>query len=172
MGRLIDDRGRILGKLSVIDLVVFLVIVAVVVFAVVRLTGGASSAVPVRITFGVEQVRQPTVDAIKTGQAVRNDAGTLLGTVKDLTVTPTREEFMTPDGQLRAFDSPVFKDIRIVVVGKAQISDSTLRIGSQPLRVGKKVTLVGMGFEVQTTILGVVWGDDALETSEASEARN
>ncbi len=63
----------------------------------------------------------------------------------------------TPDGELKAFESPVFSDVNVVVEGEAQLANSALRIGSVPMRVGKKVTLVGTGFEVQTVIMGVVW---------------
>jgi len=170
MGRLIDARGRILGKINVIDLVVFLVVVAVVVLAVVRLTGGTSASVPVRVTFAVEGVRQPTVDALNVGSVVQNEAGTVLGIVRDIVITPTREEFITPQGELKAFDSPIFKDVRVVVEGQGKLSGSTVRIGSLPLRVGKKVTLVGPGFEVQTAIVSVDWGANTLGASTTTEA--
>ncbi len=46
MGRFIDERGRIFGKVNIVDILVILVIVAVVVFAVVRFTGTSSASVP------------------------------------------------------------------------------------------------------------------------------
>jgi hypothetical protein len=161
MSRILDERGRLFGKVNVVDLVVLLVIVAVVCFAVLRMTGGSSQSVPVKVTYTVEAQRQATVNAIRAKGSVTDDGGTLLGQVQDVIVTPTQEEYPTPDGDLKAFDSPIFKDITIVVVGRGQLSGSKVRIGSVPMRVGKKVTLVGSDFEVQSVIMGVVWGDEA-----------
>lgn len=163
MSRFLDERGRIFGRVNVVDILVFLVIVAVVVFAVLRVSGGSSETVPVKVTYAVEGVREATVNALEAKGTVRDDGGTVLGTVEGVTSSPTLEEFLTPDGQLKAFESPIYKTVNIVVLGQGQVSGSTVRIGSLPLRVGKKVTLVGTGYEVQTVIMDVIWGADAVK---------
>jgi len=160
MSRILDERGRIFGKVNVVDILVLLVIIAVVVFAVVRMTGSTSQTVPVQVTYTVEAVRQATVDQLQAIGTVRDEGGTVLGQVESVSVQPTLEEFMTPDGELKAFDSPVFSDVNIVVLGDGRVSGSTVRIGSVPMRVGKKITLVGTGYEVQTVIMDVAWGDE------------
>lgn len=167
MSRFLDGRGRIFGKVNIVDLLVLLVIVAVVVFAVVRMTGGSSETVPVKVKYTVTAVRQATVDALvdalEAEGTVWDDGGTALGKVVDVVETSTLEEFMTPDGELKAFESPVFSDLDVVVLGDGRVSGSTVRIGSVPIRVGKKVTLVGTGFEVQTVIMDLVWGAEAVK---------
>ena len=165
MSRFIDERGRIFGKVNIVDLLVLLVIAAVVVFAVARTTGDSSKTIPVRVTYTVEEVRQATVDAlvkaVKAEAVVRDDGGTVLGEVVSVTPSPTLEEFLTPEGELKAFGSPVFSDVAVEVLGSGNIANSTVRIGSVPMRVGKKVTLVGPGFEVSTVILMVESGAEA-----------
>jgi hypothetical protein len=167
MSRFLDGRGRIFGKVNIVDLLVLLVIIAVVAFAVVRMTGGSSETVPVKVKYSVSAVRQATVDALaqrlQTDGSVSDDGGTALGKVVDVVATPTLEEFMTPGGELKAFESPVFRDVDVVVLGDGRVSGSTVRIGSVPIRVGKKVTLVGTGFEVQTVIMDVIWGAEAVK---------
>ena len=64
----------------------------------------------------------------------------MLGDVVSVSVKPTIEEFMTPEGDLKAFESPVFNSVDIVVLGDGVLSGSTVRVGSVPMRVGKKVT--------------------------------
>jgi hypothetical protein len=159
MSRFLDERGRIFGKVNVVDLLVLLVIVAVVAFAAVRMTGGSSKP--------IEEVRQATVDvltdALQSRATVRDDGGTVLGKVVDVVPTPTVEESMTAEGEVKAVNSPVFSDVDIVVQGEGRQSGSTVRIGSVPIRVGKKVTLVGTKFEVQTVIMGVISGEEALK---------
>lgn len=163
MSRFIDERGRIFGKVNVVDILVLLVIIAIVVFAVVRLTGSGSETVPLRVTFTVEDVRQASVDALQVKGTVRDEGGTVLGEVVEVTASPALEEFLTSEGQLKAFESPIFKDVDIVVRGEGRVSGSTVRIGSIPLRVGRKVTLIGTGYEVQSVIMGVVWGAEAVK---------
>lgn len=163
MSRILDDRGRLFGKVNIVDLLVLLVIIAVVVFAVVRMTGGSSKTVPVKVTYVVEAVRQATVDALQAKGDVTDEGSTYLGEVKDVVVTPTLVEVPTADGELKAVESPVFRDVSIVVRGEGRVSGSTVRIGSVPMRVGKKVTLIGTGYEVQTVIMDVAWGDEAAD---------
>jgi hypothetical protein len=167
MGRLLDERGRIFGKVNVVDILVPLVIVAVIVFALVRFTGATSESVPLRVTYTVEQVRQATVNAIQksvpVNATVRDEGGTVLGRVLQIEARPTQEEYITPEGELKAFDSPIYSDVDIVVRGEGSLSRDTLRIDSVPMVVGRKVTLRGSGFEVQSVIMDVRWGEEAAQ---------
>ena len=157
MSRFLDERGRIFGKVSVVDILVFLVIIAVVVFAVVRMTGSNAATVPLRVTYRVEAIRQATVDQlrekVRLKETVKDEGGTVLGRVEEVIVQPTQEEYMTPQGELKPFDSPIFSDVDIVVLGEG--SAAGLRIGSIPMRVGNKVTLIGAKFQVQSVIWDV-----------------
>ncbi|MBN1629951.1 MAG: DUF4330 family protein [Thermoleophilia bacterium] len=167
MSRFLDERGRIFGKVNIVDLLVLLVIVAVVVFAVMRTTGDSSETIPVKVTYMVTEQRQATVDAltgaVQAKTVVRDDGGTKLGEVVEVVPSPTLEEFLTPEGELKAFESPIYSDVAIVVLGEGSIANSAVRIGSVPMGVGKKVTLIGTGFEVQTVIMKVLTGQEAVQ---------
>ena len=163
MSRFIDERGRIFGKVNVVDILVLLIIVAVVILAAVRFKDASVDTVPVRITLSLERARQATVDALDVKGTVTDDGGTVLGQVQDVTVTPTKEQFMTQADELKAFDSPIFSDVMIAVLGEGVVSGSSVRVGGVPIRVGKRITLLGPGFEIQTTILDAVWGEEAVQ---------
>lgn len=167
MARFLDERGRIFGKVNVVDVLVLLVIVAIVVFAVVRFGGATAERVPLKVTYTVEEVRQATVDAIARSvpldATVRDESGTVLGKVEGVEVQATQVEYMTPEGEVKAFDSPIFNDVDIVVRGEGSRSGDTLRIGSVPMVVGRKVTLRGSGFEVQSVIMDIRWGEEAAQ---------
>jgi len=159
MSRFLDERGRIFGKVNIVDIIVLLVIVAVIVFAVMRLTGESAESRPVKVVYTVEEVRSVTVDQIvaqlDTNSTVTDESGTVLGRMTDVEVTPTEEEHLTSDDQLEKFESPIFSDVNVTVEGKGTLSNGTVRMGSVPMRVGKRVTLIGPGFEVLTVITGV-----------------
>ncbi|MBN1629987.1 MAG: DUF4330 domain-containing protein [Thermoleophilia bacterium] len=165
MSRFIDERGRIFGKVNVIDILVLLVIAAIVVLATVRFSDTKVDTVPVQVTYVVERARQVTVDALRavvdpsTGAgALTNESGTSLGDVREFTITPTMEQVATDEGDLKLVESPLYSDVRIVVDGEGIVSGSTVRIGSTPLRIGQRATLAGMGFEVSATITELTWG--------------
>lgn len=161
MSPLLDDRGRLLGRVNIIDLLVLVVLVALVVFAFLRFSGGGGREIQVETTFKVERVRQPTVDQLKRlkpGTEVRDETGTLMGSLKEsVEETTTIEQVPTYTGDLLAKPSPVYFDVFLVVVGDAIESTSGKRIGPVPLKVGKPVVLSGSTFEVKSTI------DDVLE---------
>jgi hypothetical protein len=156
MSRFLDSRGRIFGKVNIVDLIVLCVIVAIAAFAVVRMTGDSSTPISVTVTYTVEEVRQATVDALLTAvqakATVRDDGGVILGTLIDISAAPTKEEYPTDAGGIVAVDSLIYSDVTIRVRGQAQVSNSTYRIGGVSMGVGKKVNLRGPGFEVQTVI--------------------
>lgn len=163
MSRFLDERGRILGKLNIIDILVLLVIVAVVILAAVRFKDASVDTVSVRVTFAVEKARAVIVDGLDIKGAVTDDGGTSFGQVQEVTIAPTREEFLTGTDELKSFDSPIYSDVSIEVLGQGVVSGSSVRIESVPIRVGKRVMLVGIGFEIPTTILSVVWGEEAVK---------
>ncbi len=159
LSRLLDDRGRLFGKVNIVDIIVLVVIVAIVVFAAVRLTGGGTVAtVPVKVTFLDKRVDASFVPAAEATQTIRDAAGNVIGVVQSVDITPSVEELVTPDGQLKTFASSTKKDVAYVVMCQGTITDSTAHIGSLAARVGADVRIVGPGYEAQTTISAVVWG--------------
>lgn len=164
VGRVLDDRGRLFGRVNIVDLVVLVVIIALVVFAAVRLWGGAGTeAVPVKVTFVAHSVDQALAAGMQTKGTVRDAAGNLIGQVQSVAVAPTIEEVPTSAGELKRFPSTIHSDVMVLVAGQGTVSDSTVHIGRIAARVGAKVRLVGPGYEAETTISNVVWGPEAVE---------
>jgi len=165
MSRFLDERGRIFGKVNVVDILVLLVIVAVVVFAVVRMTGDSSTTVPVRVTYTATEVPKAAAESLaellRAKGSVTDDGGTYLGKVDSFTVVPALKEYLTPEGVLEQFESPILRDVNIVVLGEGRISGDNLRAGSILLAEGEKVTLVGEGFKRQAVITDVAAGAKA-----------
>jgi hypothetical protein len=164
LSRILDDRGRLFGKVNIVDLVVLVVIVAVVVFAAVRLTGGGSvETVPVKVTFVASRVEQVLVPGLQTKGTVRDMGGSVIGMVQSVQVAPSMEEFLTTEGEFKTFASATHSDLTYMVLGEGTVSDSTVHIGRIAARVGTQVKLFGPGYEAQTTIAKVVWGAEALK---------
>ena len=159
MSRFIDSKGRIFGKVNIIDILVVLLIIAVGAFIFLRTQGTGNQVVGVRTTFAVEKVRYLTADAIKLGDQVRDESGSLIGTVVDRSVTATKVEFGDSEGRAVGSPSEVFQDVIIDVKGTGQkFSSGAVRVGGTTLLVGKLLTLRGPDFEVKATIWTVKAG--------------
>jgi hypothetical protein len=164
LSRVLDDRGRLFGKVNIVDIIVLVVIVAIVVFAAVRLTGGGAVAtVPVKVTLIDTRVAQNLVSGMQAKGTLKDSAGNTIGEIQSVQVTPSIEEVVTPDGQLKTFPSSIRSDITYVVLGEGTVTESTAHVGRLAVRVGNDLRVVGPGYEAQTTVTGVVWGAEALK---------
>ena len=162
LSRVLDDRGRLFGKVNIVDLVVLVVIVALVAFAAIRLWGGGSvETVPVKVSFVAGKVDRALVPGFRSTGTVTDLGGNVIGQLQSVTAAPTMEEFVTPDGQLEAFASTTHSDVTFVVLGEGTVSDSTVYVGRLAARVGADLKLLGPGFEVQTKIVSVSSGAEA-----------
>lgn len=155
MSPVLDDRGRLGGKISVVDLLVLLLLVALAVFAVTRYSSEASAEQPLRIVLTLEEVRDPTVVQFAEGDVVHEDTGALLGTVQKVTPTRTKLDVPTAAGGIRLQDSQVFWDVNLELLGTGKVSSSSIEVGGRPLRVGKQIVVVGPGYEVRVRVSGV-----------------
>jgi hypothetical protein len=155
MSPVLDDRGRLFGKLNLVDLLVLVVVVALLVFAFMRFSGSGGEQATIRTTFAVERIRDVTIAQFDEGVEVRDDTGTLLGTVQDFRVSPFPEAVPDAEGNLHLRDSPVFFDMVVVVEGTGFASASQVRVGSVPLLVGRILIIRGPTFEVTARIRDV-----------------
>ena len=157
MSRFLDERGRIFAKVNVVDIIAAVALIVLVMFGLTRIHSGSSATIPLGVTFRVQQVRKDTVNNLLQARGtLKDDSGTVLGTVEKVTAQPSEEEVLSPlTGKLQVQKSPLFQDVDITVRAKAVTSGGLIRIGGESIAVGKKLVLVGMGtpsFEESATI--------------------
>ncbi|MCL2588747.1 MAG: DUF4330 domain-containing protein, partial [Oscillospiraceae bacterium] len=91
--KLIDNKGRLGGKLSVIDLVIILLIIAIAIgvylqFFVFEQTAVTVDVHPVRYTLQTDNVRDWAMRNIREGDAVFAAGGVYVGTVYSIESIP------------------------------------------------------------------------------------
>jgi hypothetical protein len=163
MVRIIDSRGRLFGKVNIVDLVVLLVILAVVVFAVVRVTTNSVETVPVRMTLLVRSLDNRLLEPFKVGLEVRDRMAQSLGTVTAVDIQRSRVELVTPTGELKTFDSELRSDVSLVVAATGTVDESAVHVGGTAVRVGASLSITGPGYETVAVVTEVVWGADATQ---------
>jgi len=129
---IIDNKGRLFGKISLID--IFALSVLIMVFLVVYLNFGIGSRPvvtggeqPVKITFFVPALENFTVEAIEMGARVENDTdGTFMGHVIGIDIGESIN-FM-PDMHGREVASPMegFSSVTIESLVYGQLVDGLL----------------------------------------------
>ncbi len=162
MTTFIDRQGRLFGKISLVDVLILVLLVALVLFAFVRFTKPAAAAVTVETTLTVEKVRDPTVITIAKGAPVYDEGGALLGYVyEEPKATRMPLDVFTADGDpVVGAASQVYWDLEITIRGRGHDSGSDISVGGVVLRVGMPLMIHGPGFGVKTQIQGVMVVED------------
>ncbi|NLT36042.1 MAG: DUF4330 family protein [Gaiellales bacterium] len=165
MSSIVDKQGRFLGKVSLVDVVIILVVVALVLLAFVRFSQPAAAEVPIVTTLAMEKVRFPTVSVLDEGKDVYDEGGALLGQIESVTVTPTPLDVIRelpvdapapPAGDLvEKGASEIYSDVSITIQGVGQALPESYVVGGVTLRVGKALAVHGQGFDIKTVIMGI-----------------
>ncbi|MDR3311173.1 MAG: DUF4330 domain-containing protein [Oscillospiraceae bacterium] len=103
MKKLIDDRGRIRGKISVIDLAFIAVCIALVLIAYLKFGGGGvtqsqAGLSDVRYTITIKNIRPQVAGTLRAGDAVKTQTGASVGTVAEVRVLPATSVQKKIDG--------------------------------------------------------------------------
>lgn len=145
--KLIDEKGRLFGKINFIDIIVVLLVIFLLTAVCYKLLGpnlpdsviaqGEITAT-VKCTFKTENVAK----SFKKGQTL------VFGTdyipeakITDVTYTPS--DYITSDyqGNVRVVKHPLLKDILITIHAKTNTNAAILKVGTQELCMGKKFTV-------------------------------
>lgn len=160
---MIDRKGRVFGLINVFDLAVLLIMIALVAGVAYKLMfigPGAEPGAeerPARVTLLVEDVRQPTIDAIQVGQVVRDyDNNAVFGTIAAMQVRPAEWTVTTADGRLLLAPVPGMFDIILELDTTALVSRDAIVIARKETRIGAQVRIKTQMFSVLTVVTGIV----------------
>ncbi len=170
--QLLDARGRLFGKVSILDLGAVLTILAVI-FGILFLPGSGGSVAqvggnktPVEIDLIVRglSVRDPqvVVDELmkdkSTKIVIRNQPyGTIK--VKSVELLERTTSVPQPDGSVKALPDPrpelYNTDMYIVLEGNATIRDDGPVLGNSKIKIGTPVELEGKTYGFNTSAIDV-----------------
>ena len=170
---MIDEKGRLFGKINIVDLIVILVIVIAAVVVGMKFLGGGNgnSAInpnktPVRYTVLVEGVEPEVYENIQKyipGQLMAS--GELLdGYVTGVTPVEGRVHTATVNTADGTLEIPLNEGkLDLIFTIECNVVNSiTTEIGTQEVRVGKTHTVKTDKFELMNgVILDCEWGDGA-----------
>ncbi|MDJ1185300.1 DUF4330 domain-containing protein [Roseofilum casamattae] len=170
---LLDSKGRLFGKLSILDLGALLVI-GLVLFGIFFYPGTSGSVAQV----GVE-TKPVEVDAIVRGLSIRNPEALIqefeeskstniiirnqpYGKVAVKSIERLNRQVIVPqpDGTVKALpdprgDSTFAMDMLLTLGGNAQVTDSGVVLGNSKLKIGTPIELEGMTYNFNGSVIEV-----------------
>lgn len=156
--KIIDEKGKIFGKINIIDLIFLIIIVVAIVGGVFRLKDStivAETSEHGTVTLMVTNVRDATVDNIKVGQDLYHyDKGVLFGNIKDKNVEPFTNPIDYEDEWIEA-DVPnryivyIDMDVDITETEKSYV------IGGEEIRVGNEYRVKSKTSAFTGTCVGI-----------------
>lgn len=152
---LIDGKGRLFGKINIVDLLIVLLIISIAAVGYSVFLGGSDKQVvessKVVYDFEITNVSKDFIDAITPGNPIRDSVrGNELGTVvsKASKKATMLNEDLT-NGRYIIAEVPNSYDVVITIEAKANITPANVIVGGAEVKVGKKFFIKGKGYANQ-----------------------
>lgn len=151
MKMILDQKGKLFGKINIIDLLLILVVVLAVAFFGIKMMDDGGAAVStgegVRMEFYAEEVSDFVVENIKIGDTLTDDTGNInLGKIVDIEVGPSQSYSTNEKGEWVLSSREGFSSLRIVGEGSGRLYDHGVIVSGSKYGVGHSFTLrAGMG---------------------------
>lgn len=171
--KLIDAKGRLFGKISILDLGAALTILLVIVgiFVVPGKSGTSTIAQvttkPIEVDVIVRglSVRNPQSlinqfnEEKKTNIVIRNQPAGQVA-IKSVETLPRTILVPQPDGGIKALSDPrpeanYSQDMIITLSGQAQMTDTGAVMGGQKVKIGTLIELEGQNYNFNTSTIDV-----------------
>ena len=163
MNKIVDNNGKLFGKINLLDLFVFLVIA-------VLLIGGIYKAVFVdetiytpdyksgQITLRIASVNARQRAAIEEGDIVRVQNVQDLGTIKELNVVNKMDNVSSLDGKVYVVENPLYYEVTMVLETDELFvgSDGFTYVGQNyKLNQGMSLSITNGLFPASATVISV-----------------
>ena len=134
MKKLVDEKGRLFGKVSLIDLVVVVLLVVLAAAIYVRFFGRTETARAADEQFVyqvlVENLRDASVNNLQVGDKLFSaESGTEIGTITDIKVSDAMMETTKTDGSFAYTHSENRKDVILTLRASGVISEGRYYAG-------------------------------------------
>lgn len=162
--KLIDEKGKIFGKLNIVDLIVVVLIVAIVAAVAVRFTSSKLNANGLTPTaenqycyvtcFASLQVPE-VAETLKIGDHIAAGGKYTDAEIVDIKVEPAAYVGVNSEGKAVYSEHPIWKDVTVVVKEKINPSNITIKVGGQEARVGYSYIIKTQTVEANAKIRGI-----------------
>ncbi len=166
--KLLDEKGKLFGKINLIDLLVVLLLIALVAALGWKLLGG-------KVTEAIES-SGPTYEyqvlcekfPLQACESASEQVGGQLmasgqmidGTITGCEIRPHTETMLDADGNAVEVEDPDTRDVLFTIRTKVEAVDNALSVGTQEVRIGKSHIVKTTMVEFTGTITSLERVDD------------
>lgn len=164
----IDDKGRLFGKVNLLDLIIVLVIIAVLAFGGWYFLGGnAGSADTLTVDYTIEVLQQNPeyFDFIIEGEKVVDGVTKQpMGEIVSFKTQPSRLLTQNNENLSLGYDEIEGKlDGHIVIRLDAEVAYPDLKSGDEEIKIGKSVAYRSESAAIKGYIIGMDYDSEKLE---------
>lgn len=140
---MIDQKGRLFGKVNLLDLVVVLAVLAVAGrFGLQQFTGATPAPTgqdqPMEIIVKLPVVSQPTVDALPVGTEIyESKSNTYMGRIVAATAEPALVVTRGDDGFVYEQPSTRSFDYYITIAGPGRVAPNAIMMAGLEMKIGR-----------------------------------
>ena len=162
--KIIDKKGRLFGRVSIVDLLIVLMVLAVGSVIYLYLFGGSGSvqmsAGQEMVTYEIElqKVTKEFTEMPEVGLPVYNSSKSYyIGQLKDYEVMPYTLSIENYDeGTFELVEAEDLYTVILTIEAVADVTDMDIRVGQQEVRIGEQVPVKSKGFAAYGYIVGIV----------------
>ncbi|KAB3534172.1 DUF4330 domain-containing protein [Alkaliphilus pronyensis] len=157
--KLIDNKGRIFGKINIFDLLIIVIILYGGFWGYQRyneVQPANSEESEIHLQLFIHEVRNVTTEAIQVGDMLYSSQNNrFIGEIIDKQVNGAEKLVETKDGKVVKSEIPGKYDMLITVKSFGTVNDRNIIIGSKEVRVGMPLKVYTNLYEVSTTVFVV-----------------
>lgn len=155
--KIIDEKGKLLGLVNIIDFIVIVLVLLVAAGVVYKLRAPSATAEVkhVKAVIMVPCVRPELAEAVAVGDKMVSGNYYTNVTVTGVEVKNAIHVNTDAKGQRVFAIDPYLKDVFVTVEGDVPISSATITLGGQEMRVGKDYYVKSLDYELKGTIFKI-----------------
>lgn len=156
--KLLDEKGRLFGKINLLDLCILLVLALAIVFGIKRffLKPDESKMMrPAKLTFEITDVRQVTLDTIKEGHMLYwTDRSRPIGKIEKVEHIPF-EQPLEKNGEWVNMPVPGKYSVTLTISADVKDDGNAFWLGGEQVRVGIKYLLKTKYINIEAYLVGL-----------------
>lgn len=159
--KLIDDKGRLFGKISILDIIAILVLLILIFFTILKITNKDISEVSegsamanVRYTVECEGMKG-LFESVKVGDKAGEQKNYLPSEVIEVIIEPIELSYKDEKGEIIMTKDPVNERAFITYQATLPHQSQSLKLGKQEIRYGQKIFAESDCYRLEGIIVGV-----------------
>ncbi|MDD2554407.1 MAG: DUF4330 domain-containing protein [Desulfotomaculaceae bacterium] len=156
--KIIDEKGKFLGLVNIVDLLVLAAVLLVIGGAVYKIMGQdkvQNAPKSVQVTVLTPAIRPEMLTNVQVGDKMVSGSSFTNVVVKDFKIQPAYMITSDSNGQRVETIDPYLKDVIFTLEGTTVISAGTINLGGQDIRCNKEYYVKSLLYEFKGQVMDV-----------------